>query len=128
MNWGPTTANGAVWIKESIPGNTYSEPFLFAGWNYRTSWLKNDGEQDVTFTFEIDKEGKNQWKELKQINVTAGNTAFIEFSSSEKGEWIRVKSDKATIATVSFNYSAKEKSESTKSSQNVQRISPCGKE
>ena len=106
---GPTTANGAVWIKESIPGNAYSEPFLFAGWNYRTSWLKNDGEQDVTFTFEIDKEGKNQWKELKQINVTAGNTAFIEFSSSERGEWIRVKSDKATIATVSFNYSAKEK-------------------
>lgn len=108
---GPATADGAVWIKEKVQGNSFSEPFLFAGWDYRSCWLKNDGNQPVTFTFEVDVKGNNNWKELKETTVEAGESALVTFSTIEKGEWIRVKTDRETIASASFNYTDVDKRE-----------------
>lgn len=108
-NLGVTTANGAVWIKENVSAGTYSEPFLFTGWDYRTSWLKNDGTEDVTFIFEIDRKGNNSWTTLKRVKVAGGKAAFVEFKPSESGEWVRVAVDRTTTVTVSFNYTSKDK-------------------
>lgn len=105
---GPATANGAVWTQEAITAGVYSEPFLFAGWEVRSSWLKNTGEQSVCFTFETDEEGNGKWKELKTTNVPAGESAVVDFATEDKGEWIRVKTDKNCVATVSFNYTTPE--------------------
>ena len=103
---GPATAEGAVWAKENIKANEASEPFLFCGWTNRCSWVKNDGKQPVIFTFEVDESGRNEWKTLKSVTVGAGRAASVSFSTLENGEWIRVKADKNTIATVSFNYTS----------------------
>lgn len=103
---GPATAEGAVWAKENIKANETSEPFLFSGWAVRAGWIKNEGKQTVTFTYEIDKTGNNKWERLKAIDVEAGASAFVPFAVSEKGEWIRVKTDKDTQATVSFSYTS----------------------
>ena len=91
---GPATAEGAVWVKESVKANDVSEPFLFSGWTNRCGWVKNEGNQPVTFTFEIDESGNNEWKILKNVIVNAGKAATVPFGSTEKGEWIRVKADK----------------------------------
>ncbi|MDD4515027.1 hypothetical protein [Massilibacteroides sp.] len=103
---GPATAEGAVWAKEEVKANSYSEPFLFSGWNQRQAWVKNEGNQDITFTFETDIKGNNTWSELKSITVAAGKSTGIPFTSADKGEWIRVKTDKNTTATVAFAYTA----------------------
>lgn len=101
---GPTTAEGAVWVKEIIKAGQTSEPFLFAGWTERMSWIKNYGKEPVTFTFETDATGTNKWKMLKAISVAPGKAANIIFSKQDKGEWIRVKTDKRTLATLTFSY------------------------
>ena len=103
---GPATAEGAVWAKESVSANVASEPFLFSGWTQRSAWVKNEGKTPVTFTFEVDASGDNTWKTLKSVSVNAGKAAFVPFTSVEQGEWIRVKTDKNTLATVSFNYTS----------------------
>lgn len=103
---GPATAEGAVWANESVKANETSDPFLFSGWDNRCGWLKNKGNQSVTFTFETDEAGNNEWKTLKSVTVNAGEASFVPFRSMEKGEWIRVKADKNTMATVSFNYTS----------------------
>ena len=103
---GPATAEGAVWAKENVKANEASEPFLFSGWTNRCCWVKNEGKQPVNFTFEIDEAGNNEWKTLKNVTVNAGKASFVPFISAEKGEWIRVKADKNTMATVSFNYTS----------------------
>jgi hypothetical protein len=105
---GPNTAEGAVWISEEIKAGTISEPFLFAGWDIRSAWLKNDGKQAVAFTFEVDENGNNNWKTLKTISVNAGESANVPFISEEKGEWIRVKTDRPCKATAHFSYAQKE--------------------
>ncbi len=101
---GPNTAQGAVWLSEKIEANVSSEPFLFAGWEKRMAWIQNAGQEDVTFSFELDVNGKENWKTLRSVLVKAGMSSHISFLPTEKGEWIRVKTNKNTTATVNFNY------------------------
>jgi hypothetical protein len=102
---GPNTAAGSVWINEKINAGEISEPFLFAGWPKRSAWIQNAGNNDVAFIFEVDKNGNQNWEVLKTVAIRAGEAASVEFSENETGEWIRVKSESETTATVSFNYS-----------------------
>lgn len=102
---GPNTAQGAVWLAEKIEANATSEPFLFAGWAKRIAWIHNAGNQSVSFNFEADTDGKGHWKSLRTVEVGAGQSVAVTFATNEIGEWIRVKSNRATTATVNFNYS-----------------------
>ncbi len=104
-NLGPNTAEGAVWLSEKIKAGEYSEPMLFAGWPKRIAWIKNEGKQSTSFLFEIDKQGNNQWMQLKEVVVQPGESAEVDFLENEIGEWIRVKTNKETKATVNFSYS-----------------------
>lgn len=101
---GPNTAQGAIWLSEKIEANVSSEPFLFAGWSKRMAWIQNSGSEEVAFTFEVDFDGKGHWKKGKTVSVPAGKSTTISFSSNEMGEWIKVKTNKPTTATVNFNY------------------------
>ena len=105
---GPNTAEGAVWISEELKAGAVSESFLFAGWDYRTAWIKNDGKLTVSFLFEIDEKGDNNWKKLKSVTVNAGAAAQVPFETSDKGEWIRITTDHATKATAHFSYAQKD--------------------
>ena len=102
---GPNTAGGAVWLSEEINAGEYSEPMLFAGWPHRIAWIKNEGEKEVTFTLEIDKSGEGNWAVLKNEVIDRNSSFIIYFSQEEKGEWIRVKANASTKATVHFSYS-----------------------
>ena len=101
---GPRTAGGAVWLSEEVAANSPSEPFLFAGWDYRQAWICNEGSTPVNFTFEVDKTGNNNWQSENAVSVNPGETVEISFKA--QGEWVRVKTDKATKATVHFTYTA----------------------
>lgn len=83
---GPATVDGAIWEKEDVQANVYSDPYMFAGWEQRCCWLQNDGKQDITFTFEIDQKGNNVWKELTAVQVEAGQSAYLPFTAKEQGE------------------------------------------
>ncbi len=101
---GPNTAQGAVWLSEMVKANAPSDPFLFAGWDNRMAWIKNEGGQTATFTFEVDVEGKGTWKELRSVQVKPDQSTSVIFTNNDKGEWIRVKSSVDTKSTVNFNY------------------------
>jgi len=110
---GPNTAEGAVWIAEEIEAGSISEPFLFAGWDIRSAWIKNEGKQTVSFTFEVDEIGDNNWKALKSVPVKAGESGSVAFMAAEVGEWVRVKADQTTKATVHFSYAKKDNRSNT---------------
>lgn len=101
---GPTAAEGAVWGKEKVEAGVPSEPFLFAGWENRCAWIWNGGTEAVQFSMEVDADGTGRWQPLKQVTVGAGESMFVPFERTERGEWIRAVTDKATLATLSFNY------------------------
>ena len=106
---GPNTAEGAVWLNENVAADTFSEPFLFSGWTRRSAWIQNNGDREVSFTFEIDKNGKGSWTVLKTVKVGAKSAANIPFSANETGEWIRIKTNQPTNASAQFSYIDEEK-------------------
>lgn len=101
---GPATAEGALYLSEEISADTPSEPFLFAGWDQRMAWIDHEGKQDVSFVFEVDREGDGNWEQLQQVTAKAGASVSVNFHQSEKGEWIRVRTDKSTRGTVHLSY------------------------
>jgi hypothetical protein len=102
---GTKTASGSVWLNDELQAEEVSEPFLFAGWPNRSAWIHNSGRNPVSFIFEVDKTGNQNWENLKTITGNSRCSTNIEFAENETGEWIRVKTDSPTTATVSFNYS-----------------------
>ena len=110
---GPKHASGAVWLEDDIRGGEHSEPFLFAGWPKRSCWIANHSDQDITLTFEVDADGKNQWTKLQENQIRAGENIFIPFSGSDDGEWIRVYSDLDAKISVSFHYADQDSRVST---------------
>ncbi len=106
---GPATASGAVWLEEDIEANAPSEPFLFAGWPRRSVWIKNYGDQEIDLTFEIDMAGNGKWTTLVTRSFPPGNADRIEFSAGQRGEWVRVSSDKDTRITAVFTFAGEDK-------------------
>jgi hypothetical protein len=101
---GPNTAEGAVWISESVTPAQSSEPFLFTGWDQRSAWLANEGSNEIEFVFEADREGNNQWTEVYRAKLKGKSEENIVFNSSQEGEWVRVKVSAPTKATLHFSY------------------------
>ncbi len=105
---GPTTAAGAVWLDEQVSPDETSEPFLFAGWPYRSAWLYQSGSPSTTFTLEIDRKGNDKWTTLREIKVENNQAVHVIFEEEIQAEWIRVRSDQSTKATVGFNFADSE--------------------
>lgn len=105
---GPNTAEGAVWLNEQVNAREPSEPFLFAGWTKRCAWVRNDGNKTTNFRFDVDKKGDGKWEYQHSIELKAGNTVFVDFSSDKPGIWIRMVTDLATKATVHFSYTGED--------------------
>jgi len=108
-NLGPATANGSIWLSEEVAANTASEPMLFAGWDYTSMWLKNEGNKSVNFHLEVDKSGKGDWEPLESTALNAGEATVLTWGQENKGEWVRVKVDKATKATVHLSFTDQDK-------------------
>lgn len=103
-NLGPTTANGAIWLSDLVQANVPSDPILFSGWDHISMWLKNEGESQVSFQLEIDRDGTGDWESFRKIDLKSGQSEVLSWNKNELAEWIRVKSDKNTKATVHFSY------------------------
>ena len=125
--FGPALGRGAVWKEEPVKAGLPSDPYLFAGFDYKCAWIAvdtptawsseidEDGnykhsafiENPATITFEIDKDGTGVWEEWKTVSVT--QTAFVDFSDAPAAQWIRVVSDvDLENATVEFQYRNKD--------------------
>ncbi|OIN60899.1 hypothetical protein [Arsenicibacter rosenii] len=99
---GPNTAEGAVWLNESVKAGETSEPFLFAGWKNRSAWVKNHGNEPLTITFEVDKTGTGNWVPLKSMPVAPQQALQIPFDQATQGEWIRTRVNKPSVMTIQF--------------------------
>ena len=103
---GPLHGTGGPWIRTSVKAGRPSLPYLFAGYPSRMVHLLNEAPEEVTYTFEVDSDGRGRWKKLLTLTVPPREYKFHIFPSSDKGEWIRVRTDKdVPRATVFFRYS-----------------------
>lgn len=102
---GRAAGSGAVWMKDTAAAGTPSAPYLFAGYLQRVVHLAHAAAEPVTFTLEIDADGKGSWQPYQAITVPPYGYVWHIVPSATTGEWIRVKSDRDVRgATVYFSY------------------------
>lgn len=114
---GPALGKGAVWVNEPAKAGAWSDPYLFAGYDRRGVHLAHGSADAVTFEFEVDVDGKGQWKPLASVKVPgksaagaggtpgAGGYAWLPFDAAAKGEWVRVRTGQdAAGVTAWFDY------------------------
>ncbi len=103
--FGPALGRGAVWVNESVPANTPSDPFLFSGFTFRSLSLTQGGTEPLVVNLEVDAAGKGEWKPLRAVTVPAQGSAWVEFPATEAGTWIRLTAAKdAPKVTAFFHY------------------------
>ena len=103
--WGPAIGRGAVWLDEPVTADAVSDPFLFAGFTHRTLFLSHDNPEPVTCSLEVDKRGSGEWETLREIEVPARGSSWIQFKTQETGAWIRIKPSRdCSRFTAFFHY------------------------
>ena len=102
--WGPTAGWGGVWVGDAIEKDVPSDPFLFAGYESRVLHLSHDADSPVIFTVEADMHGNGQWQPLETITVPAKGYRHHVFDAGAKAEWVRIKGDKACVASGYFHF------------------------
>lgn len=92
---GPAAACGAVWSDERVDAGVTSDPFLFDGFARRAVHLSHDADGPVTFAFEIDRGGRDEWTPLRAVDVAANGYSWIDLTGAERAPWIRVRPSRA---------------------------------
>ncbi|WP_144973697.1 hypothetical protein [Bremerella volcania] len=102
---GAPIGRGSVWLNDDVKAGVPSDPYLFSGFERRSLCLFHDAKTPVTFSLEVDREGKDQWIELTTVTVPAGETIWHSFPQEEAGVWLRIATDKdCPKATAQFQY------------------------
>ena len=99
--WGPRNAAGSIYMNDQVTAGQPSAPFLINGFPKRMIHLASD--QPVTFTLEIDREGKGIFETYRSIKVE--RFASHIFPEDLDAQWIRVQTDKTCTVSVSFHFS-----------------------
>ena len=111
---GPAIGRGSVWLREEVPANTESEPFLFSGFDLRMLHLIHDSKHPVRIRIETDPDGNNTWRADSVITVPAGGNVIHKFSSALTAAWVRlVAEDAASGLSASFHFRNRDMRESS---------------
>jgi hypothetical protein len=101
---GKPAGKGGPWLNAEIADGVASDPFLFGGYDKRSLTLSHQSTSAVTFTLQLDATGDGVWYDYKTFTVPSGQSSVLAFSAEIQAKWIRVVSNKATVATAQFEY------------------------
>lgn len=102
---GPVIGRSAVWVDEDVAAQSASDPYLFSGYDLRSLVLRHRGDRPVSVRLEVDLVGNGQWRSLRRLDVEPGATRFENFSSADRGVWIRLVPEQAARGlSASFFY------------------------
>ncbi|MDF1861085.1 MAG: discoidin domain-containing protein [Verrucomicrobiales bacterium] len=102
---GPAIGRGSVWLREDLPKDSVSDPYLFSGYDHRQLHLSHGSDGTVEFTLEVDKTGNDNWSPLTTLPVPAGGAVSHSFAKEQPGSWIRIRAkDEVKEVTANFQY------------------------
>ncbi len=111
-HFGPAMGRGAVWLKDDVASGSYSEPFLFNGFDRRALQLAHETKGTITVTLEIDEAGTQQWRKLMDVTLGEKSNEWIDLSDQPQAAWIRLSTGSdAKQLTAWFTFSNRDNRE-----------------
>jgi hypothetical protein len=95
---------GGPWRDAQVAADVPSDPFLMTGFEHKVLHLHHDAQEPVMITVEVDYLGDQSWKPYEVIQVPATGYAYHIFPDGFSAHWVRLRADKACIATAYFHY------------------------
>ncbi|MCL2743204.1 MAG: hypothetical protein FWE67_05065 [Planctomycetaceae bacterium] len=100
-NFGTLIGRGGPWENDDLKANEVSEPYLFAGYEIRTLYLKHKNAEPVNITIEVDEIGNGNWKTLETVNVPTSGV-IKPFPKETASVWLRFKTASDVSAMTAF--------------------------
>ena len=100
--FGKPTGVGGPWKNTPVKAGVPSDPYLMTGYDQKT--LELTAEQDCTITVEVDIDHWTGFHPYRSFKLKAGETFNHQFPTGFAAHWVRVSSDKDTVATAWFTY------------------------
>lgn len=110
---GSTLVSGAIWSTDTVDC-TPSDPFLFAGWEYRNAFLKNHSDESLKITIEGSYNGVD-FEKIQQIDLKENESETVMFPKKLSFEWIRAVADKQAVVSLQLVYAPTEQRDDTSS-------------
>lgn len=102
---GRPAGSGAVLLNDVLAAGTPTVPYLFSGYSQRAVHLAHTSAEPVTFTLEIDADGRGNWQPYQSISVPTRGYVWHVVPPATAGQWIRARTDRDVRgATVYFTY------------------------
>ncbi len=102
---GPAIGRGSVWLRDDVEAGQTSDPYLFSGYDHRQLHLSHQSEQAAEFVLEVDREGTDEWREMRRISLPARGAVSHIFEEGENGAWVRLRIEGgARAVTANFQY------------------------
>jgi hypothetical protein len=95
---------GSVWYKQDVKAGEVSDPFLMTGFDRKVVHLKQESNDLVDFTLEVDFLGDGSWETYERFFLSGGSYKHHEFPAGFSAHWVRVRANKPCRATVTFIY------------------------
>lgn len=103
-SFGRPKGAGAVWRDTPVTAGEVSDPFLMNGFEHKVLHLRHDAGP-ASFTIEVDFLGDGSWAAYESVTVPATGYRAFTFPQGFSAEWVRVRVDRAGVATAHFIYS-----------------------
>ena len=100
--FGKPTGVGGPWKNTPVKAGVPSDPYLMTGYDQKT--LELTAEQDCTITVEVDIDHWTGFHPYRSFKLKAGETFNHQFPTGFAAHWVRVSSDKDTVATAWLTY------------------------
>ncbi len=102
---GPVIGRGSVWLRDELKAGSVSDAYLFSGYDYRQLHLYHESGNAVTFTVEIDRNGKNEWEKSGSFTIPPHDSVSHIYAREWEGVWIRLICDTDAVGvTAHFQY------------------------
>ncbi|MFH5884510.1 hypothetical protein ACG2F4_09375 [Halalkalibaculum sp. DA3122] len=96
---------GGPWLHDQVEAGKPSDPYAFKDFKNRQLHLSHENSYPITFTLQLDRNGRGNWERLTRIEVPPFGYLRHTFEDSLNGEWIRIVPDKdGKYVTANFHY------------------------
>jgi len=106
--WGPVKGYGGPWSNDLVYSGQPSDPFLINGFDTKILHLAHDNFAPVSFSIEIDKDGKGHWTKYTNIIVSSKGYDYYFFPEDMDAEWVRIVPDTECRVTAMFHFGMKD--------------------
>jgi hypothetical protein len=95
---------GGPWQETAVEPGVPSDPYLMTGYDRKMVELFHDGDQEVTFTIQVDFLCRGTWQTYDQIGVPPGERVTHTFPDGYSAHWVRLVVDRACKGSARFTY------------------------